>query len=93
MQSPTWRSLRATGSSAGQPQGRALRRSGSGCARGAGRPGLRRCRQGGPACLASDRVHGQGAGWARWQAELESDKGSFPERDFGRADNYIYPVT
>ncbi len=36
----SFRSLRATGSSAGQPQGRGLRRSCPGCARGAGQSGL-----------------------------------------------------
>ncbi|MFA6371633.1 MAG: hypothetical protein WCW68_03315 [Methanothrix sp.] len=59
-ESPTKQSLRATGSIAGQPQGRALRRAGPGCClwplpRGPGHLGLQRCRQGELDCLAGTR--------------------------------------
>jgi len=62
-ESPTKQSLRASGSSAGQPQGRAfgplrfrLLLVAATC--GPGRPGLRRCRKGGLPCLASNRAQG-----------------------------------
>ena len=42
--------------------------------RGPGRPGLRRYRQGGLACLASDRARGQGAGRAEITGSREGAK-------------------
>jgi hypothetical protein len=62
--SPACRSLRAIGSSADQPQGRALRRSGPGCCLWPPLVGraVQACRryQGGRDCLTSARVQGAG---------------------------------
>jgi hypothetical protein len=86
MRSPSLRFLRAIGGSAGQPQGRVLRRSVPGCTRGchlwAGPSGLAAMSPGRTGLTGKRSFQGQEAGWAGGEVCLPLARAVFRALDF-----------